>query len=45
MSAVQLQQDGLTGPHELADKSGLDKVCEVALELKALKRQQIKWHH
>ena len=42
MSAVQLQQDGLTGPHELADKSGLDKVCEVALELKALKRQQNK---
>ena len=40
MSSAQLQQDGLTGPHELADKSGLDKVCEVALELKALQRQQ-----
>ena len=42
MSAVQLQQDGLSGPHGLADESGLDKVCEVALELKALKRQQNK---
>ena len=40
MSAAQLARDGLSGPHELADKSGLDKVCEVALELKALRRQQ-----
>ena len=40
MPATQLHQDGLTGPYELADKSGLDKVCEVALELKALQQQQ-----
>ena len=36
----QLQQDGLTSPYELADKSGLDRACEVVLELKALQRQQ-----
>ncbi|MCY3819319.1 MAG: phytanoyl-CoA dioxygenase family protein [Gammaproteobacteria bacterium] len=40
MPVAQLQQDGLAGPFELADKSGLDAVCEVALELKALQRQQ-----
>lgn len=40
MSIEQLQQYGLTGPFELADKSGLDAVCEVAIELKALQRQQ-----
>ena len=40
MSATQLRRDGLSGPHELADKSGLGKVCEVALALKALRRQQ-----
>ena len=40
MSAAQLARDGLSGPHDLADKSNLDKVCEVALELKALRRQQ-----
>ena len=42
MSAAQLAQDGLTGPHELADKSGLDRVRDLALELKALRRQQNK---
>ena len=40
MSNDQLQQDGLAGPFELADKSGLDRACEVVLELKALQRQQ-----
>ena len=40
MSAAQLARDGLSGPHELADKTRLDEVCEVALELKALRRQQ-----
>ena len=40
MSNDQLQRDGLAGPYELADKSGLDTVCEVVLELKALQRQQ-----
>ena len=36
----QLQQDGLAGPFELADESTLDAVCEVAIGLKALQRQQ-----
>lgn len=36
----KLRRDGLAGPFELADKSGLDTVCEVAMELKALQRQQ-----
>ncbi len=40
MSVEQLQKDGLTGPFELADKSILEAVCEVATELKALQRQQ-----
>ena len=40
MSAPQLVQDGLSGPHGLAGKSGLDRICEVALELNALRRQQ-----
>ena len=40
MSREQLQQDGLAGPFELADKSQLDEACEIALELKALRRQQ-----
>ena len=40
MTNDQLQQDGLAGPYELADKSGLDRACEVVLELKALQRQQ-----
>jgi len=39
MSNEQLQRDGLAGPYELADKSGLDTVCDVVLELKALRRQ------
>jgi len=38
--AGQLQQDGLAGPFELADKSGLEAVCEVAVELKGLQKQQ-----
>lgn len=36
----QLRQDGLAGPCELADKSILDAVCEVAIGLKALQRQR-----
>ena len=40
MSVVQLQQDGLAGPFELADKSRLKAVCEVAIELQLLQRQQ-----
>ena len=40
MSVVQLQQDGLAGPFELADKSRLEAVCEVAIELQLLQRQQ-----
>ena len=40
MSMDQLRRDGITGPHELADKSGLDAACEVVLALKALQRQQ-----
>ena len=40
MSRDQLQRDGLSGPYELADTSGLDAACEVVLELKALQRQQ-----
>ena len=42
MSIDQLHRDGLTGPHELDDKSGLAAVCEVAWALKALRRQQHK---
>ena len=40
MSMDQLQRDGITGPHELADKSGLEAACDVVRELKALQRQQ-----
>ena len=40
MSREQLQQDGLAGPFELADKSQLDEAYDIALELKALRRQQ-----
>ena len=40
MSIAQLQQDGLAGPFELADKSILDAVSEVAIELQALQRAQ-----
>ena len=40
MSIDQLHQDGLAGPFELADKSILDAVCEVAIELQLLQRQQ-----
>ena len=40
MSIDQLQQDGLAGPFELAEKSILDAVCEVAIELQLLQRQQ-----
>lgn len=35
----QLQQEGLA-VFELADTSGLDKACEVVIELKALQKQQ-----
>ena len=40
MSIEQLQQYGLTGPFELADKSLVDAVCEVGIELQALQRQE-----
>ena len=40
MPTAQLKQDGLAGPFELADKSGLEAVCEVAMGLKTLQRQQ-----
>lgn len=40
MSKEQLLQDGLAGPYELADKSGLDAARDVVFELKALRRQQ-----
>jgi hypothetical protein len=40
MSIRQLQQDGLAGPYELADKSVIDAVCEIAIELQVLQRQQ-----
>ena len=36
----QLQRNGLTGPFELADKSLLDAVAEVAIGLQALQRAQ-----
>ena len=36
----QLQRDGLTGPFELADKSLLEAVSEVAIALQALQRAQ-----
>ena len=38
--AAQLQRDGLAGPFELADKSILDAVSEVAIGLQALQRAQ-----
>ena len=40
MSIEQLQENGLTGPFELADKSLVDAVCEVGIELQALQRQE-----
>ena len=40
MSEDQLLRDGLAGPYELADKSGLDAVRDAVFELKALRRQQ-----
>ena len=36
----RLQQEGVSCPYDLADKSGLDEACEVVLELKARQRQQ-----
>lgn len=40
MSIDALQQQGLTGPFELADKSKVEAVREVAEELKALQTQE-----
>ena len=40
MPNEQLEQDGLAGPFELADKSNLDTLCEIALELEALQGKQ-----
>lgn len=42
MSIDQLQTDGLAGPFELADKTILDAVAEVAIELQVLQGQQNK---
>ena len=36
----QLAEDGLAGPFDLADLSILESVCEVAVELQRLQRQQ-----
>ena len=41
MSTDQLQRDGLAGPFELADRSGLDAAREAVFELKALRRQRL----
>ncbi len=40
MSKDQLLRDGLAGPYELADTSGVDAARDVVFELKALRRQQ-----
>tara|TARA_E500000331_G_scaffold332886_1_gene356576 strand:+ start:48 stop:905 length:858 start_codon:yes stop_codon:yes gene_type:complete len=42
MPNEQLERDGLAGPFELADKSNLDTLCEIALELEALQGKQNK---
>ena len=42
MSIDQLRQDGLAGPYELADKSIIDAVCEIAIELQGLQGKQNK---
>lgn len=41
MSVEQLQRDGLAGPFELADKSGLDAARDAVFEFKALRRKQV----
>ncbi len=41
MSVDQLQRDGLAGPYELADKSGLDAARDAVFEFKTLRRQQV----
>lgn len=40
MSVDQLRRDGLAGPFELADKTGLDAARDAVFEFKALRRQQ-----
>ena len=40
MALEQLQEYGLTGPFDLADKSLVDDVCTIGIELQALQRQQ-----
>lgn len=40
MSVDQLRRDGLAGPFELADKTGLDDARDAVFEFKALRRQQ-----
>ncbi len=40
MSLTQLEQDGIAGPFELADKSVIEGIFEVAVELQLLQRQQ-----
>ena len=41
MSVDQLRRDGLAGPFELADKTGLDAARDAVFEFKALRRQQL----
>ena len=41
MAVEQLQRDGLAGPFELADKSGLDAARDAVFEFKALRRKQV----
>ena len=40
MSVEQLRRDGLAGPYELADKTGVDAARDAVFEFKALRRQQ-----
>ena len=40
MALTQLEQDGIAGPFELADKSVIEGIFEVAVELQLLQRQQ-----
>ena len=37
---TRLQEEGVSNPYDLADKSYLDEACEVVTELKARQRMQ-----
>lgn len=41
VSVDQLRRDGLAGPFELADRTGLDAARDAVFEFKALRRQQL----